>query len=352
MKNQGRNMLLTRDNLPETIPDIASLDDLLCRPSQALIDDLQKVDGDIMVLGVAGKMGPTLAGLAKAALPHRRIIGVARFSDPSVKAWLKARGIETINCDLLDETAIKALPKAKNIVFMAGRKFGAEGDLSLTWAMNAHVPALVAQVFSGSRIVAFSTGCVYPFVPVNGKGANETVAPNPPGEYAQSCVGRERMFEYFSRKFATPGRLFRLNYAIDMRYGVLHDIATKILTAKPIDVSLGHVNFIWQGDASAQALRCLARCDTPTSPINVSGHEILAVRDLAAKLGARLGHEPIIVGAEEPTAWLTDTSQATKLFGLPIVDTEQLIKWTADWVARAMPSFGKPTKYEVRDGRY
>ena len=345
-------MLLTRDNLPETISDIAALDELLCRPSQALIDDLQKVEGDIMVLGVAGKMGPTLAGLAKAALPDRRVIGVARFSDASAKAWLEARGIETISCDLLDESAIEALPKLQNIVFMAGRKFGAEGDLSLTWAMNAHVPALVALAFCRQRIVAFSTGCVYPFVPVNGKGANEALAPNPPGEYAQSCVGRERMFEYFSQKFKTPGRLFRLNYAIDMRYGVLHDIATKILQGKPIDVSLGHVNFIWQGDASAQALRCLAHCETPTSPINVSGHEILAVRDLAAKLGARLGREPVIVGQEEPTAWLTDTSQAVRMFGLPIVDTERLIAWTADWVARSMPSLGKPTKYEVRDGRY
>jgi nucleoside-diphosphate-sugar epimerase len=235
---------------------------------------------------------------------------------------------------------------------MAGRKFGAEGDLSLTWAMNSHVPALVAQAFSSSRIVAFSTGCVYPFVPVDGKGADEDMPPNPPGEYAQSCVGRERMFEYFSRKYSTPGRLFRLNYAIDMRYGVLHDIASKVLQGKPIDVSLGHVNFIWQGDASAQALRCLVHCETPTSPINVSGHEILAVRDLAAKFGQRFGRAPVIVGKEQPTAWLTDTSQAVKLFGLPIVDTEQLISWTADWVARSMPSLGKPTKYEVRDGRY
>jgi hypothetical protein len=345
-------MLLTRASLPRTIPDIAALDDLLCRPSQALIDALGKVDGDIMILGVAGKMGPTLAGLAKAAAPGRRVIGVARFSEPGVKDWLHARGVETINCDLLDESAIRALPEIKNIVFMAGRKFGAEGDLSLTWAMNAHVPALVAQTFAHSRIVAFSTGCVYPFVPVDGKGATEDMAPNPPGEYAQSCVGRERMFEYFSRKLSTPGRLFRLNYAIDMRYGVLHDIATKVLTGKPIDVSLGHVNFIWQGDASAQALRCLAHCTTPTSPLNVSGHEILAVRDLAAKFGARFGRAPVIVGKEEPTAWLTDTSQAVKLFGPPIVDTEQLIAWTADWVARAMPSLGKPTKYEVRDGRY
>jgi hypothetical protein len=345
-------MLLTRHILPDTIADIAALDDLLCRPSQPLIDDLTRVEGDIMILGVAGKMGPTLAGLAKAALPGRRIIGVARFSDPSVKDWLEARGIETINCDLLDEAALGALPQAPNIVFMAGRKFGAEGDLSLTWAMNAHVPALVAQAFSQSRIVAFSTGCVYPFVPVDGTGADESVAPNPPGEYAQSCVGRERMFEYFSKQYSTPGRLFRLNYAIDMRYGVLHDIARKILQGTPIDVSLGHVNFIWQGDAAAQALRCLAHCDTPTSPINVSGHEILSVRDLAAKLGALLKRDPIVTGTEQPTAWLTDTSQATKLFGLPIVDTERLIAWTADWVARSMPSLGKPTKYEVRDGRY
>jgi hypothetical protein len=349
---QGNHMLLTRDNLPDTIPDIAALDDLLCRPSQALIDDLAKVDGDIMILGVAGKMGPTLAGLAKAALPDRRVIGVARFSDAGVKHWLESRGVETLNCDLLDQAAITALPKIKNIIFMAGRKFGAEDDLSLTWAMNAHVPALVAQAFRHSRIVTFSTGCVYPFVPVGGSGADESLAPNPPGEYAQSCVGRERMFEYFSRQFATPGRLFRLNYAIDMRYGVLHDIAGKILGGEPIDVSLGHVNFIWQGDASAQALRCLAHCDTPISPINVSGHEILAVRDLATRLGAWLGREPIIVGSEEPTAWLTDTSLAVKLFGLPIVDTDQLIAWTADWVARSMPSLGKPTKYEVRDGRY
>jgi nucleoside-diphosphate-sugar epimerase len=345
-------MLLTRDTLPETIADTDALDELLCRPTQALIDDLASVDGDIMILGVAGKMGPTLAGLAKAASPGRRVIGVARFSEPGAEQWLQARGIETIHCDLLDENALRALPQAPNVIFMAGRKFGAEGDLALTWAMNSHVPALVAQAFCESRIVAFSTGCVYPFVNVDGRGADESVAPDPPGEYAQSCVGRERMFEYFSKKYSTPGKLFRLNYAIDMRYGVLHDIATKVLQGTPIDVSLGHVNFIWQGDASSQALRCLKHCEVPASPINVSGPEIFAVRDLAEKLGALLGREPVIVGTEQPTAWLTDTSQATKLFGLPVVDTDRLIKWTADWVARAMPSLGKPTKYEVRDGRY
>jgi nucleoside-diphosphate-sugar epimerase len=345
-------MVLQREKLPETISDLVALDELLCRPSQALIDDLRRVDGDVMILGVGGKMGPTLAGLARNALSDRRIIGVARFSEPGVEEFLNARGIETIQCDLLNEAAIRGLPKIPNIIFMAGRKFGAEGDLALTWAMNAHVPALVAQAFRDSRIVAFSTGCVYPFVPVDGEGADETTPPNPPGEYAQSCVGRERMFEYFSRKFKTSGRLFRLNYAIDMRYGVLHDIATKVRDGNPIDVRLGHVNFIWQGDASSQALRCLAHCDTPISPINVSGHEILAVRDLAAKFGKLLGRAPVIAGKEEPTAWLTNTSHAVKLFGLPVVDTAQLIKWTADWVARDMPSLGKPTKYEIRDGRY
>jgi len=294
----------------------------------------------------------SLAGLARNARPGRRIIGVARFSEPGVEEFLNARGIETIQCDLLNEAAIRGLPKIPNIIFMAGRKFGAQGDLALTWAMNAHVPALVAQAFRDSRIVAFSTGCVYPFVPVDGEGADETTPPNPPGEYAQSCVGRERMFEYFSRKFKTSGRLFRLNYAIDMRYGVLHDIATKVRDGNPIDVSLGHVNFIWQGDASSQALRCLAHCDTPTSPINVSGYDILAVRELAAKFGKLLGRAPVIVGKEEPTAWLTDTSRAVKLFGLPIVGTAELIKWTANWVARDLPSLGKPTKYEARDGRY
>lgn len=348
----GMVMLLTRDTLPAVIPDVAALDELLCRPDQALIDDLGKVDGDIMILGVAGKMGPTVAGLVKAASPHRRVIGVARFGNAVTRGWLEARGIETIACDLLDEAALNRLPRSANVVFMAGRKFGAEGDLALTWAMNSHVPALVAQAFCHSRIVVFSTGCVYPFVPVDGKGANEITPLGPPGEYAQSCVGRERMFEFFSRRNATPGRLVRLNYAIDMRYGVLHDIAAKVWRNQPIDVSIGHVNVIWQGDAAAQALRCLAHCEVPISPVNVSGREFLSVRDLATRFGRHFGHDPVFTGTEQPTAWLTDTSLAARLFGLPVVDTERMIAWTADWVARAMPSLGKPTRYEVRDGRY
>jgi nucleoside-diphosphate-sugar epimerase len=344
--------LLTRETLPDRIADVAALEQLLCRPAQILIDELKEIDGDIMILGVGGKMGPTVAGLAKNAAPEKRVVGVARFSEPGLKDSLEARGIETIACDLMNEDALAALPKVENIIFMAGRKFGAEGDLALTWAMNAHVPALVAEAFHKSRIVAFSTGCVYPFVRVSGRGASEDLAPDPPGEYAQSCVGRERMFEYFSKQFGTPGKLYRLNYAIDMRYGVLHDIARKIFARKPVDVTMGHVNVIWQGDAAAQALRCLPRATVPTTPINVSGHEILSVRALAQKIGARLGIEPIITGTENATAWITDTSEAVRLFGEPVVDLEHMIAWTADWVTRDQPSLDKPTKFEVRDGRY
>lgn len=345
-------LLLDPAGLPERIADVNALAELLCRPTGGLIDDLSRAPGDILVLGVAGKMGPTLAAMAKAAAPDRRVVGVARFSEPGLKDWLEARGVETIACDLLDEAALSRLPRLPNVVFMAGRKFGAGGDLGLTWAMNVHVPALVAQAFPDARTVTFSTGCVYPFVPVSGAGATEEVPPDAPGEYAQSCIGRERMFEYFSGRLGTPGRLFRLNYAIDMRYGVLLDIAIKVAAGQPVEVTMGHVNVIWQGDACAQALRCLAHCTVPASPINVSGPEILSVRDLAHRFGERLGREPIITGREAETAWLTDTSLAQTLFGPPVVDLDHMIAWTADWVSRALPSHGKPTKFEVRDGRY
>ncbi|MBZ0216998.1 MAG: NAD-dependent epimerase/dehydratase family protein [Fimbriimonadaceae bacterium] len=345
--------VLTPEIFPDRFADEAQLEDFLMVPSRALIDDLAQLDGDIMVLGVGGKMGPTLAGLAKRAAPDKRIVGVARFSEKGVREKLENWGVETISCDLLDRDAVAKLPKMKNIIFMAGRKFGSTGSEELTWAMNAYVPAIVGENFAGSRIVAFSTSCVYPFVDVYSQGATESVAPSAPsGEYANSCVGRERMFEYFSPKQNSPGRLIRLSYAIDMRYGVLHDVARKVLNGETIDLSMGHVNVIWQGDASAQALRALLHCELPTTPLNVSGPETVSIRSLANIFGGIFDKTPVLTGEEKPTAWLINTGQAQALFGYPLVTLGRLIAWTGDWVQRDMPSLGKATHYEQRDGTY
>jgi nucleoside-diphosphate-sugar epimerase len=237
-------------------------------------------------------------------------------------------------------------------VFMAGRKFGSTGSEWLTWAMNAHVPALVAERYARSRIVAFSTACVYPFVPTATEGATEDVPPTAPsGEYANSCVARERMFEHFSHLHGTPGRLIRLSYAIDMRYGVLHDVGRKVLAGEPIDLSMGNANVIWQRDANDWTLRSLAHCTAPTSPLNVSGPK-LAIRDVARALGERLGIEPVFTGTEAPTAWLIDSSEANRLFGPPETPLDAMLDWTADWLRRGGASHGKPTHYETRDGSY
>jgi nucleoside-diphosphate-sugar epimerase len=325
----------------------------LSTPPADVISELAGVAGDILVLGVAGKMGPTLARMAKRAAPGKRVVGVARFSDPAIRIALAEAGVETIACDLLDRGAVSALPKFDNVVYMAAMKFGASGNAALTWAMNVHVPAIVAEIFATSRIVAFSTGCVYPFVPVEGGGATEETPTIPPaGDYANSCVGRERMFEFFSHSRATPGRLLRLNYAIDMRYGVLHDIATNVRDGVPIDLSMGHVNVIWQGDANAVALRCLARATNPTSAINVTGPSTLKVRQLAEALGERLGRPPRFTGQEASTGWLNNAERMIAEFGPPQVPIERMLDWTADWLARGMVSHGKPTHYEVRDGQY
>ncbi len=324
----------------------------MSRPSPALVADLAGLDGDIIVLGVGGKMGPTLVRMAKRAAPSKRVIGVARFSEPGLAEQLATYGIECLRCDLLDGDAIERLPKVRNVVYMAGHKFGATSNASLTWAMNAAVPFMVAEAFRQSRIVVFSTACVYPYVAVASSGATEQTPATPPaGDYANSCVGRERMFEHGSRKHYTPGRLVRLSYAIDMRYGVLHDVARAVLAGTPIDLTMGYANVIWQGDANEQSLRLLAQCTTPTSPLNVTGPRVV-VRELAAEFGRRLGRAPVLTGAEAETAWLVDTTESQRMFGSPSVSLDTMIDWVAEWVASGKPSLGKATHFSTRDGNY
>lgn len=332
---------------------LEELEDRLSEPTPAVVAALDALDGNLMILGAAGKMGPTLARMAKRAVgKSRRVIAVSRFSDLTARAALECAGVETITADLLDVDALLALPDVPNIVFMAGMKFGATGNEPLTWAMNSFLPGLVCQRFTTSRIAAFSTGNVYPLTPLHQGGSIETDAPGPVGEYAQSCLGRERIFQYFAESYETPVSILRLNYAVELRYGVLCDIARKVWEGTPISVAMAAVNVVWQGDANAWALQSLAHASSPASIFNLAGPEQLSVRRIAEQLGAFLGKEPIFEGEESTHALLSNGQKAHRAFGYPTVGVEQILEWTAQWIKNSGPTFGKPTKFEVRDGKF
>lgn len=336
---------------------VAELEDHLSTPPARLVELMARVDGDILVLGVAGKMGPTLARMAARASADagrsRRVIGVARFSTPGAQGALESHGIETIRGDLLDPAFVRSLPEAPNVVYAAGMKFGATGNEPLTWAMNTHLPSLVCERFSASRIVAFSTGNVYGPAPVGrGTGSRESDPVNPVGEYAMSCLGRERMFEHFSRVRGTPVAIARLNYAVELRYGVLLDLAQKVWDNRPIDVTMGHVNVVWQSDANAMALGLLGHASSPACVFNIAGAEVLAVRDLCGRFGELLERRPRFVGEEAPDSLLSDARKAYGLVGAPRVGIDTMIRWTADWVRVGGETLGKPTHFQARDGRF
>ena len=342
--------------LPPSITGVAELEALLSDPPQYVVDLMRQIEGDLIVLGVAGKMGPTLAVMARRASDlagtKRRVIGVARFSSGNAEAALQAHGVDTIRCDLLGEGALDRLPDAPNVVFMAGRKFGSTGLESLTWAMNCYLPARVCRRYSTSRIVAFSTGNVYGLTPVGGGGSVEEDAPRPVGEYAMSCLGRERMFEHFSATRGLRTAILRLNYAVEMRYGVLADLARRVLAKETIDVTMGYFNAIWQADANAMALASLAHAAAPPLVLNVAGPEELSVRATCEQLARLLQRRVSFSGQEAPDALLSNAARAWSMFGPPRVDTGQLLRWTADWVARGGDSLDRPTHFESRDGRF
>ncbi|WP_353185802.1 NAD(P)-dependent oxidoreductase [Parapedobacter lycopersici] len=336
--------------------ELAELETRMLTPSAALIEDMRRINGDILLLGVGGKMGPSMAQLARraadAAGTGQRIIGVSRFSDTKARAALDAAGVETLAADLLDDAALAELPDVPNVIYLAGQKFGTTGNAAFTWAMNTYLPGRVAERYRNSRIVAFSTGNVYPFLPVSAGGSSEDQPADPRGEYGQSCLGRERIFQYFSEKYSTPVLIYRLNYAIDYRYGVLLEIARSVQSGRPVDLSTGHVNVIWQGDANEVALRSLLHCTAPAKILNVTGPETVSVRWLAQQFGILFNREPVFVHTEEPTALLSNAAEAHRLFGYPRVTLKEMIGLTADWLVQGGELLDKPTHFQEREGKF
>lgn len=336
----------------------AELDALLSAPRDATIAALKNAPGDIVVLGAGGKMGPTLARMAARARDAadagspRRVIAVSRFSEAGVREALERAGVETVACDLLDHDAVAALPEVPNVVLMAGQKFGTRDAPSRTWMMNVVAPAVCAERYAEARTVVFSTGNVYPLTPVSNAGARETDATAPVGEYAQSCVGRERVFEHFAAARGTRVAVVRLNYAIALRYGVLTDLALKIVRGEEVSLVMGHVNVIWQGDANCAALELLPLAANPPLIMNVTGAATLSVREIALELGARLGREPRFDGTEAADALLSNTERMCTTLGGPPTKVDTMLDWVADWVKNGRPLLGKATHFEARDGEF
>ncbi|MFT4566492.1 MAG: nucleoside-diphosphate-sugar epimerase [Saprospiraceae bacterium] len=341
---------------PDFFNDEVGLEEALSRPTPELRELMKQLDGDLMFLGVAGKMGVSMARMAKRACEevgvNKRIIGVSRFSDPNQKKFLDDSGIETIKGDLLDRNFLDSLPDVKNVYYLAGMKFGTSGNQAFTWAMNAFLPGLIAEKYQKSNIVAFSTGCVYPLIPIKQRGSKEIDAVGPIGEYAQSCLARERLFEYGSIKYGTAVTLIRLNYSVEMRYGVLIDIASQVYNEAAIDLSMGFANVIWQGDANDMILRSIQHCESPAKPLNVSGSEVLSVREIATQFGEIMNKKVTFKGHEAPTALLTDSSIAYELLGRPKVSLNQVIRWSAKWIESKQRLLGKPTHFQEREGKY
>ncbi len=342
--------------LPESIRDVEQLEEFLSEPTDGAVEALKKVEGDIILLGAGGKMGPSLARMvrraADAAGTERRVIAVSRFSDASLPQQLNESGIDTIAGDLLDEEFIDSLPGAPNVIFMTGAKFGTSGDASLTWAMNVWLPSVVCRKYRNSRITAFSTGNVYPLVPIDSGGSVESDRLEPVGEYANTAVGRERMFEYFCNRHGNPTSLVRLNYAVELRYGVLVDLAKQVFAGTPIDLSMGYANVIWQADANAMTIQSLADASTPAFVVNVSGPEVFSTKEVCERFAELFETTVDFTGEPAATALLNNGSNGHRRYGNPRVSLDQLQIWIADWLKRDQPTLGKPTHFEVRDGKF
>jgi len=336
-----------------TTLDEAGLEDILSQATEGTRKAVAGLDGDIVILGAGGKMGPTLATmLKKASAGKKTIYAVSRFSNQAIKNRMQQAGIETIEADLLDDSVYARLPHVENVFYMLGMKFGATGNQPLTWALNSFVPTLVARHYKNARIVVFSTGNVYPLVPVGSGGAREETTPDPIGEYAQSCLGRERMFQYFSQVYNTPVALVRLNYANEPRYGIIVDLTLKILNDEPIDLTMGAVNLIWQRDANDYIIQAIALAKSPPAVLNVTGPGAISIRQLAEQIGNQLGRKPKFASQEAETALLSDSARCFSLFGYPKTTLKEMVSFIVKWVASGKTLLNKPTKYDKRNGKF